>query len=81
MNLRSTLKGCHDALCESAKQHRAQGDPGHARMCELHAGLALKHIDDETRERPLALLAECKRVGPSEIIPDGEFEPTSDKRF
>lgn len=27
------------------------------------------------------LLAECQRVGPSEIIPDGEIPPTTDPRF
>lgn len=28
-----------------------------------------------------ALLAECKKVGPSEIIHDEAFEPTADGRF
>jgi hypothetical protein len=28
-----------------------------------------------------ALLAECKKVGPSEIVPDEAFEPTADERF
>ncbi len=28
-----------------------------------------------------ALLAECQKVGPSEIIQDEAFEPTTDERF
>lgn len=28
-----------------------------------------------------ALLAECKKVSPSEIIPDGDLEPATDERF
>ena len=28
-----------------------------------------------------ALLAECQKVGPSEIVPDEDFEPTTDERF
>ena len=34
-------------------------------------------LDTELAE----LLAECKKVGPSEIIPDEAFEPTDDGRF
>ena len=29
----------------------------------------------------LELLAQCQELGPAEIIPDGEFEPTNDPRF
>ena len=39
--------------------------------------ITMGDLDTETRE----LLAECEAVGPLEIIPDGEFEPTADKRF
>jgi len=34
-------------------------------------------IDPETAE----LLAACQEAGPSELIPDGAFEPTTDPRF
>jgi len=37
----------------------------------------LSEIDPEVA----ALLAECKKVSPSEIILDGDFEPTTDERF
>lgn len=39
--------------------------------------------DTDTQIDPevAALLAECKKVGPSEIIPDEVFEPTTDERF
>lgn len=37
----------------------------------------LSEIDPEVA----ALLAECEKVGPSEIVPDEAFEPTTDERF
>ena len=39
-------------------------------------------MDDTDLDAELAeLLAECKKVGPNEIIPDETFEPTEDGRF
>ena len=39
--------------------------------------------DTDTQLDPevAALLAECKKVSPTEIIPDAGFEPTNDDRF
>lgn len=37
--------------------------------------------DNDLDSEVAALLAECQQVGPSEIIPDGEFTPTTDERF
>lgn len=37
--------------------------------------------DTELDPEIAALLTECKKVGPSEIIPDEPFEPTTDERF
>lgn len=37
--------------------------------------------DTEIDPEVAALLAECKKVSPSEIIQDGDFEPTDDERF
>ena len=47
MSLQTTLKGCHDMLRESAKQHRQSDDVAHAEMCDLQADAALRWMDDE----------------------------------
>ena len=42
------MRGAHDMLIESAKQHRARGDgDGHGSMCDAHADAIaeLIHID------------------------------------
>ena len=36
---------------------------------------------DDLDPEVLELLAQCQEAGPSEIIPDDEFEPTDDGRF
>lgn len=46
MSTQSVLKGCHDALRESAQQHRNQNNPHHAAMCEIQADAALLLLDD-----------------------------------
>jgi len=47
---------------------------------KLHQCARIAVICDEWIEAS-DLLAECKRVGPSEVIPDGEIPPTTDPRF
>ena len=42
------INGAADALRESAKQHRTNGNSGHAAMCEAHA----KKLDEVTAYRP-----------------------------
>lgn len=46
MSVQSVLKGCHDALRESAKQHRQADDTAHAAMCDLQADAALLLMAD-----------------------------------
>ena len=38
-------------------------------------------IETEIDQEVAEMLAACQKAGPSEIIPDGEFEPTEDLRF
>lgn len=42
------MRGAHDMLKESAKQHRIRQDTGHAEMCEAHAlrlKLAIRQVE------------------------------------
>lgn len=40
----SAVRGAHDILRESARQHRARGDDGFSRMCDMHADEIAKYI-------------------------------------
>ena len=43
--------------------------------------MGMDHTDTQIDPDVAALLAECKKVSPSEIIEDEPFQPTADERF
>ena len=47
------LQGAYDALTESAKQFRLMGAMGHASVCNRHASLIRRTLDNHTPENVL----------------------------
>jgi len=50
MSVQSVLRGCHEALRQSARQHQLTGDAGHASMCSLQAEAVTRLLEELEKE-------------------------------